>query len=672
MIGDNGRVTRLLHIGTSAIALVAFWSFVTPVAAADRACPAPEERQRLIEEQRSATPYATAERLWTRSTALARACGDGEWEVEAYSVLSRQAAREGDVDAVVVLERQRYALARQHGLQRHAAESRASLGKALMAKGEFRAARIHLQAARVDYQRQGESAAEASVLSELSRLDRRQGGYLSALQNEMSALELRRTSQPNADLTRSLLSLASLYEQIEMPDEARTHYSAALTEAERRGDSALVADALNGFAGFLNDFGRKDADLALTMAQRSFEITRDSADQARLGSRLLQIGRARFNLGDLDAAESAFREADAVASASSSTALKAHIEYRWGELDLARGHLDAALARFERARAEYDREGNRHRLIKVYGTLEQLHILRGDALAAARAGREHYRMRNELLGASETGKLGDLLNNFGLREERYRNERLQQENTLAAVNLKSQRATRFAGFALAGLVLFALALLLWRHRSVTKLNRMLHDRNEHVLGQGRALADANERLQQQSDRLYQSSITDFLTGIHARAHGIDSLRSMLANHRECGTSPTLLLIDIDHFKSVNDTYGHPVGDSVLTRVAQTLRDVAPGEAVVARLGGEEFMVAIEEGSDERGLLLADALRRRVRELRVDTGSRTVGVTISIGVCSVESTAGGSIGEMLAGADAALYGAKHAGRDCIREFHRAAA
>ncbi len=656
---------------SAAIVFALSWLPATAVIAAV-ICPAPAQRQRLVEEEKAASTFAAAERLWTRIAAQAKACGDAAWEADALSALTARAAREGAVDTVINLERQRYALARQHALHRHAAEARANLGRALIAKGEFPAARIHMEASRLEYQSQGDLIAEASALSELSRLDRRQGEYLSALQNERSALELRRTSPSDTDLTRSLLSLASLYEQIEMTDEARTHYSAALAEAERRGDARMIADALNGFAGFLNDFGAADAERALAMARRSFELTRDFADRARMGSRLLQIARAHFNLGQLDESELAFRTASEIANTSSNTALTAHIEYRWGELDLARGDLDSALARFERARAEYDREGNRHRLIKVYGTLEGLHETRGDSLAAARAGREHFRLRNELLGAGETGKLGDLLNNFALREERYRNERLQQENALAAVNLKSQRATRFAGFALAGLVLFALGVLLWRHRTVKLLNRMLQEKHEQVLGQGRALEEANGRLQLQSDRLYQSNITDSLTGINARAHGIEMLGSMLANHRERGTTPTLLLVDIDYFKNVNDTHGHPVGDSVLTRVAQTLRNVSPPDAAVARLGGEEFMVAIEEGSDDRDLLLADALRRRVRELRVDTGSRTVSVTISVGVCSVHATAGGSVGEMLAGADTALYAAKDAGRDCVRAFRRIAA
>jgi diguanylate cyclase (GGDEF)-like protein len=299
--------------------------------------------------------------------------------------------------------------------------------------------------------------------------------------------------------------------------------------------------------------------------------------------------------------------------------------------------------------------------------LEKLYAALGDPLAAARSGREHYRLRNELLGANAIGRLGELLTNFALSEEKHRSEQLEQANAVAALRLQDEQRTRLAGFAVAAFVLIALAVLAWRHASVQRLNRVLREQTREIAEQGRMLASANDALREKSERLGVLSITDSLTGLYTRAHGIEQLCDMLATHRELGTNPALLVIDVDHFKEVNDHYGHPAGDSVLFAVAEQLRELVPGGAVLARLGGEEFMVALPDDTGDRGHMLADALRRRVKDLRVDVGATAVGVTISVGHCAIAQTKERSVRELFACADEALYAAKHAGRDCVRAF-----
>ncbi len=634
---------------------------------AQAACPSAANRDALRAKAESAARYAIALPHWNALAAAARDCNDAVAEADALAELSRRGRRDGPPGAVIASETRRAELASRHALTQHEAQAHANLGKALVAKGELQAARGHFDIARMRFQALGDQRLEADMLSELSRLERRRGDYLTALREELGGIELRRRFSPDADITRSLLSLANLYEQIELFDESRKHYAAALAEAERRQVDVDIADALNGYAGFLNDFGGEDSRQALPMAERALALHLRGGDPARIGSCLLQVGRANLNLERYDQAEAAFRQAAELAARSGTSALGAHVDFRWGELDLARGDALGALERIEKARKEYERETNRHRLIKVHGTLERVYAALGNPLAAARAGREHFRLRNQLLGANATGKLGELLTNFALSDERLRNERLEQENAVAAIRLESDRRTRFAGFAVALVVMLALAALAWRYATMQRLFRLLRAKTGEIEAQGRAITEANSMLRQQSERLRQISITDSLTGMFTRAHGLEELGEMLATYRERGKMPSLLIIDIDHFKDVNDRHGHPAGDAVLVAVAQTLRDVLPADAVLARLGGEEFMVALDDGAAERAHVIADALRRRVRDLRVDVGSRTLNVTISLGLCSVAATASGAMRELFAGADEALYAAKHAGRDCVREF-----
>jgi diguanylate cyclase (GGDEF)-like protein len=125
----------------------------------------------------------------------------------------------------------------------------------------------------------------------------------------------------------------------------------------------------------------------------------------------------------------------------------------------------------------------------------------------------------------------------------------------------------------------------------------------------------------------------------------------------------LLLVDVDHFKAVNDTYGHPMGDEVLRKLAEGLvRTFRRRDDVVARYGGEEFAVILRETTEKEALLLSERLLESARGLVTEQGARAARVTVSVGVAELAS--GETPEEWLARADRALYAAKNGGRDRV--------
>ena len=620
------------------------------------ACPSAAQRNAHVDAAQKAATAPALDAAWQVVVDDARDCRDAEGEAQALSGWSDAARRVGAMERVLAAEQARVELAAAHGLLAHEADARLNIGMLAVARGELPHAHTQFDAARDRFERLGDVAGAARIYTELSRLERRRGDYLAALRFELAGLQLRRRVDPPLELWRSLLSLAVLYEQIELFDEARKYYVEALAEAERTQVPQQIADALNGYAGFLNDFGAAPAPQALAMARRALELFREIGDTARIGSALLQVGRAQFALGAYDRAQEAFDESLALAQAGGFDALRAHVEFRAGELELARGNLDEALRRIDTARAEYERQGNRHRLIKVHGVLEKLHAQRGDALASVAAGREHFRLRNELLGANATGKLGELLTNFALADERSRADTLARENAVAVVRLEGERRLRTMGFVIAAIVVAALLLLLWRHATVRRLYRLLSDKTRETEAQRAALADANEKLT-------RITLTDSLTGLANRAHGMERLALVLKQARARGIEPAMLLLDLDFFKEINDRHGHLAGDQVLVAVAQVLRELQPEDGLAIRVGGEEFVMLLEHADHARAEVLADAIRRRIRDLVIDIGPQRVQLTVSIGIAHAGEAA--SLRELFTHADHALYEAKRAGRDCVR-------
>jgi two-component system cell cycle response regulator len=167
-------------------------------------------------------------------------------------------------------------------------------------------------------------------------------------------------------------------------------------------------------------------------------------------------------------------------------------------------------------------------------------------------------------------------------------------------------------------------------------------------------------------RLELLARTDPLTQTLNRRALMDRLATELERARRYGLRLTVLMIDIDHFKAVNDSYGHLVGDEALREVARILQREARTVDVVARYGGEEFVVMLPETTDEGAMALAERIRQRIEEQPMVGGEAYswLRVTVSIGVATVSEQHRASTEDLIAQADEALYRAKSEGRNRV--------
>ena len=171
-------------------------------------------------------------------------------------------------------------------------------------------------------------------------------------------------------------------------------------------------------------------------------------------------------------------------------------------------------------------------------------------------------------------------------------------------------------------------------------------------------------------RLLRSGFTDVLTGWHNRRYLQVRLHEELARARRDQKNVVCLMLDVDHFKRVNDSWGHAAGDAVLRELANRIDTQVRASDVAARFGGEEFVVLMPDTDTDSGELLAERIRRAVAESEFDLpGGEKVAVTVSIGIASVRPDPDDddlkTIGDaLIARADVALYRAKSGGRDQI--------
>lgn len=170
-------------------------------------------------------------------------------------------------------------------------------------------------------------------------------------------------------------------------------------------------------------------------------------------------------------------------------------------------------------------------------------------------------------------------------------------------------------------------------------------------------------------RFYEMALYDPVTQAHTKRYFMDRLEHEFYHSRRREEPLSLILFDLDLFKKINDTYGHPAGDYVLQQVGERTRAVIRREDIFARYGGEEFAILMRDTSEAEATALAERLRTNIASQEVRFEARKISITISLGVACFHKGKMHKPEELIGQADQALYQAKHEGRNCVRKFQK---
>ncbi|WP_440995005.1 GGDEF domain-containing protein [Arhodomonas sp. SL1] len=214
-------------------------------------------------------------------------------------------------------------------------------------------------------------------------------------------------------------------------------------------------------------------------------------------------------------------------------------------------------------------------------------------------------------------------------------------------------------FMLVNTVGYVTALrLAWLEReqfSALRDQRLANLRLRREVAERRQLQDKFTRLAQ----------VDELTGLSNRRYFFEQAAGMLRKRRHGDRGPVVCMLDVDHFKAINDAYGHAAGDAVLTELARRCREVLREQDVMGRLGGEEFVVLLPQTDREGGLQVAERLRRVIEAepVEIPGGSEPAALTVTIGVAALDDGEA-DVDKAILRADEALYRGKAAGRNRV--------
>lgn len=198
-----------------------------------------------------------------------------------------------------------------------------------------------------------------------------------------------------------------------------------------------------------------------------------------------------------------------------------------------------------------------------------------------------------------------------------------------------------------------LATLEEKKAEIEAKNRMLEKAKEEA-------EQLNKLLYEEKQKLQELSITDDLTGAYNKRYITSCLSEEIATYHKKHKKLTVAMIDVDNFKSINDTYGHLYGDYILKRVVNTIRSNLRQDDIVGRFGGDEFFIILRDTSREEGYIMMERIRKKIQEIKWESD---LVVTISGGVLEVECE---ELASILKRVDQLLYKAKHKSKNLIEK------
>ncbi len=515
-------------------------------------------------------------------------------------------------------------------------------GSLLQAVGRSRDSLEVLELALAERRGRGDAVAAATVLNQIASGLFYLGEYEQCSERAYEALQTAGTAGAPGVAARARFLLGFVQRQLERYEPALELFRAAAADAERAGDLGQQQRAVNEEANVLYFLERSDE--AIARKRDALALAQAAGDAFGRASCEHDMGALLYQAGDVEGALAAFRSAhetflrlgslrEASASASNVAGMLSAV-----------GRLRDAVEWSERA-VELARQGD-------LPAEEELALT---SLATALAGLGEHRRAFEVL--SEAHALGqrtlraETARTIEDLEARYEAERrhaeLEHERQLQEIELARQHARRrmwFGAFvaaaAVLGLVTNQYRLKARAHRQITR---------------------ANVELEAARDRLAELARTDELTGLANRREAESRLVREALRFDRSGHPFSLLLVDVDRFKRVNDVHGHEVGDRVLNHLAGALRTSTRTLDLPAREGGEEFLVVLPETDSCGARTVAENVRSRLAVEPCTVDGAPLPVTVTIGVAGY---AGEGVAECVRRADEALYAGKRAGRDRV--------
>lgn len=541
-----------------------------------------------------------------------KSAADPQRQVDILNELSAELSFSDSAQAIRYAERARQLCAEGEQEERlyvaGLAKAYLNLARAYNQRGNYVESMSCLVKARPLYEELGDEGGLMWVHNELGRLYFFISDYPQAMDHYLQTLELsRKIGHANREAA-SLNNIGQLYNSIGSYEQALENLLQGLEIATRSGDRWVEGFLLGSLAE--SNYHLRDYEKSLDFGRRSLHLARGHKLPSLINGALQVLSWTHFEMGDYEAARGCLEEILNTAKANGDKRGMAEAWKSMGEQANRKGEHQKAAEFLVRAREKAQELGERAMEANCLRGLAEAYKGQGLYLEAYESLEGHYRINQELYNEKSDLRLRML-------SVAHRLENLKREAEI------------------------------YRLRNMM-LQRELEDHKKS-----------------RADLEYLAN-HDHLTGVFNRRYFFRQGAKLLAGC-QAGHQPfCLLMLDIDHFKQVNDRHGHLVGDEVLRAVAEVLRQNLRPMDLICRYGGEEFAILLPEMDEEQAGRLSQRLCQIISQKSLEINEQKVVTSVSFGVAQALSHRE-NLKNLVSKADRALYKAKSAGRNCVRLF-----
>ena len=447
-------------------------------------------------------------------------------------------------------------------------------------------------------------------------MQRNIGGIYAAINEYSSAMDVLVEALALAEKLKSpevkgevLLNIGVVYLEIGNYSQALKEFEKVLRISVDARDKMLESFALCNMISVYAAFS--DHENTKKTFDRCMKISCESQNKLIQMNALTQMGYYYLSLREESPAEGYFQQSLKLASASGFKSEEANSLVGLGKVHLQQGHYAISQELFQRAQELAEKIKDKNLLMECHNGFSQTYQALGDFESALDRCKKFYDTRQSLTDSINNQKVQTL-------EVAYRTETAQKEAEIA--RLKNVEL----------------------EKEITERKRV------------------EKALRQSEEQYRQLAAIDPLTGINNRRHFFELAQCEINRARRFNRPLTALMVDIDHFKKINDTFGHHRGDVVLKRCTDLIRGCLREMDIVGRYGGEEYSILLPETNLEQGVKVAERLVHVFRETPLKVEQEEAFVTISVGVAELRGEM--DLDMLIDKADHAMYSAKHAGRN----------
>ncbi|MFL9627477.1 diguanylate cyclase [Aeromonas jandaei] len=478
----------------------------------------------------------------------------------------------------------------------------------------------------------GDRLQEADILSQRGDMYAYQGKLAEGLQELMEAHRGYEALGLDGKARETLGHIANAYRRMGLYERAEGYFKELEKEYEKEGEEERQISIISQQGVLYSEMGEYErARPLLEQAEQYYQ--RQQQEGALLWSQI-ELATVLHLQGQNNQARVKLRQAETIIRRSDDidSVTQGHWQLVMGMVLGAQGELSQALDLLVKAEPVFVREHNPRFLARLYEVQAQLLELRGDIPGALASLKRYVETRGSVDQALREQRSLQIRFEFELARKELAHQTLKTKQLLQEAELQQLRERRYWQYLVVSLLLVLMGIaVFYQHRRSRKMHHL--------------------------------AMTDELTGIHNRRQIQKLGEESFLQSRSSGKPFSVLLLDIDHFKQVNDKLGHHVGDNVLVAVASSVEGQLRSLDRIGRNGGEEFLVLLPDTGLDEAVEVAERIRYHISLQKVDGVPEGHAIHVSIG-CAELSTLDETLSDLIKRADGAMYRAKQAGRNLV--------